>query len=276
MNTLTKRLITGFLLVGLIIGTLFLMHYNPIYFAILTAIIALFGIYEMNKAQKDILPVSYKVLNLLLGLLLLPSFFISKSLNGVFILIALLFLVAFIIFTFDKNVPLQALQSFVLILFYPSLLLAFIFDLTYRESALFLLILVFGIGPMADTFAFAVGSIVKGKKLCPHISPKKTISGAIGGLIGGIITGFLIYIVFINFFPLIKIPSLYIMLIVGFTGAAFTEAGDLAESALKRRFNLKDFGNLLPGHGGVLDRMDGIMFNSLFIFLFFTYICVMV
>lgn len=271
-----KRIITGLLLVGLITGTLFLMEANPIFFALLIAVIAALGIYEMVKAQKDILPCPYKILSGILSVLLLPAFLFTKSLSGVFILIALLFLAAFVILTFDSKITLSSLQSFLLILFYPSLLLAFILDLTYRENALFLLTSVFGIGPMADTFAFAVGSIIKGKKLCPHVSPKKTVSGAIGGLAGGVISGLLIYLIFINVFPNVVIPNLYIMFIVGFTGAAFTGAGDLAESALKRKFGIKDFGKILPGHGGVLDRMDGIMFNSLFIYTFFTYIIPMV
>ena len=266
------RILTGLSLVALIVLHLFLLSINPLYFAILNAIITALCIYEMNKALKDNMPKPYSILNIFLAVLLLPSFLINKSLSGVFVLLAIIFLIAFVMFTFNFNISLTAFQSFILILFYPALLLSFNYALIYNPNALFLLTAVFGIGPMADTFAYAVGITFKGKKLCPRVSPKKTVSGAIGGLFGGIIAGVAIYFVFLNFLPHVAIPSLGIMALVGCIGAFFTEAGDLAESALKRRFNIKDFGSILPGHGGILDRVDGIMFNSIFVFAFFSYI----
>lgn len=267
-----KRIITGISLVGLVVINLILLDYNPVFFAVFNALITAVCIFEITKAFKNLLPVSYCVLSFLLALLLYPAYLLTGKTSGVITLICLLFAAALFIFIFKPKTPLSALFAFSFILIYPSLLLSLNYSLIYSPNALFLLVAVFGIGPMSDTFAYAVGSIVKGKKLCPEISPNKTISGAIGGLIGGVIAGIIIYLVFSTFFTQIPIPSIGIMAIVGLIGAAFTETGDLAESALKRKLGIKDFGSLLPGHGGVLDRVDGIILNSLFIFAFFTYI----
>lgn len=103
-----------------------------------------------------------------------------------------------------------------------------------------------------DTFAFFVGSHFGRHKLCPQVSPGKTIEGAIGGVIGSI----LIVCIAGSFFNLSFLHSLIVGLFIGIVGPL----GDLTESAIKRFTGVKDSGNLLPGHGGVLDRFDSIMF----------------
>lgn len=103
-----------------------------------------------------------------------------------------------------------------------------------------------------DTFAFFVGSRFGRHKLCPQVSPGKTIEGAIGGVVGSIIIVCLVG----NFFNLSFLHSLMVGLLIGIVGPL----GDLTESAIKRFTGVKDSGKLLPGHGGVLDRFDSIMF----------------
>lgn len=104
-----------------------------------------------------------------------------------------------------------------------------------------------------DTFAFFVGSKWGRNKLCPAISPGKTIEGAIGGIIGTII-------VVVSFGSIYGLPLIHLLLIGSLVGIA-APLGDLTESALKRYTGVKDSGRLLPGHGGVLDRFDSIMFT---------------
>lgn len=119
--------------------------------------------------------------------------------------------------------------------------------------------LLFAVTWSADTGAFLVGSALKGPKLEPRLSPKKTWSGLFGGLLAGTTAGFLI--------PLfVDLPiSQATAGVIGLVGSAATVAGDLWESALKRRFGVKDSGGLIPGHGGLLDRVDGLMFAALVI-----------
>ena len=106
----------------------------------------------------------------------------------------------------------------------------------------------------ADIGAFAVGSLLKGPKLWPRFSPNKTWSGFIGGLMAASATGAIM--AGLSVFRL----DLRAAALVGFAVGLATMAGDLWESALKRRFGVKDSGDLIPGHGGLLDRVDGLMF----------------
>ena len=106
----------------------------------------------------------------------------------------------------------------------------------------------------ADIAAFAVGSALKGPKLWPKFSPNKTWSGFIGGLVaaagaGAAMAAFSAIV--------LSVPA---GALIGLVGGLATMAGDLWESMLKRRFGVKDSGDLIPGHGGLLDRVDGLMF----------------
>lgn len=106
----------------------------------------------------------------------------------------------------------------------------------------------------ADIGAFAVGSAFKGPKLWPRFSPNKTWSGFVGGLLSGMGAGMAMAL--LPYFQLSLVAAAFIGLMVGLA----TMAGDLWESALKRRFGVKDSGDIIPGHGGLLDRVDGLMF----------------
>eukprot|EP01035_Chromulina_nebulosa_P024098 gene24098-31309_t len=106
----------------------------------------------------------------------------------------------------------------------------------------------------ADIGAFAVGSVLKGPKLWPRFSPNKTWSGFVGGLVSAMLAGSLMAA--LPYFNL----NIYAAAAFGLAVGLATMAGDLWESALKRRFGVKDSGDLIPGHGGLLDRVDGLMF----------------
>jgi phosphatidate cytidylyltransferase len=119
--------------------------------------------------------------------------------------------------------------------------------------------LVFVVAWASDVMAFVVGSLLKGPKLWPRYSPNKTWSGFIGGLVAGALAGWVIA----AFIPGgLGVPDPIWGLALGLAGASATMAGDLWESALKRRFGVKDAGGLIPGHGGLLDRVDGLMFAA--------------
>lgn len=109
-----------------------------------------------------------------------------------------------------------------------------------------------------DIMAYAAGNVLKGPKLWPRFSPNKTWSGFWGGLVGAVLTGVICLLISRAFDQnFTTIP--WAMLVAFITGLA-TMGGDLWESMLKRRFGVKDTGGLIPGHGGVLDRVDGLMF----------------
>ena len=111
----------------------------------------------------------------------------------------------------------------------------------------------------ADIFAFVVGSILKGPKLWPRFSPNKTWSGFVGGLVAAALAALLVVFLAKGDAD----PSLRWAAPIGLLTGLATMAGDLWESMLKRRFGVKDSGGLIPGHGGLLDRVDGLMFAAM-------------
>jgi phosphatidate cytidylyltransferase len=125
-------------------------------------------------------------------------------------------------------------------------------------------LLMFTVTWFADIFAFAVGSLLKGPKLWPRYSPNKTWSGFFGGLVAASL-GAIGIVALSQALP--ALPDLHlpwgVAALIGLLGGLATMAGDLWESMLKRRFGVKDSGDLIPGHGGMLDRVDGLMFAAI-------------
>ena len=132
------------------------------------------------------------------------------------------------------------------------------------------MLLAFVISPISDTFAYFVGSKIGGKKLCPKLSPKKTWSGAIGGTLGGMIFSLLAGLIV---WPNLSVfsPAVFYLL-VGLFASVINIIGDLTESYIKRKMRIKDMGKIMPGHGGVLDRIDGTMFVIVVLYIMFLFV----
>ena len=128
-------------------------------------------------------------------------------------------------------------------------------DVEGRGWTLMLIAVVWG----ADIGAFLVGSLLKGPKLWPRFSPNKTWSGFVGGLVTGVLAAEAIALIL----PHEAGPGARATVVVGLAAGLAAMGGDLWESMLKRRFGVKDSGSLIPGHGGLLDRVDGLMFGAL-------------
>ncbi len=121
----------------------------------------------------------------------------------------------------------------------------------------------------SDTLALFAGMLFGKHKMAPRVSPKKTVEGALGGLLGGvlglaILKGILSLLTLWGFHPGLELGWRTVVLL-GLSGAAAGELGDLSFSVVKREFGVKDYGNLLPGHGGVLDRFDSVTFAAPFV-----------
>ena len=118
----------------------------------------------------------------------------------------------------------------------------------------------------SDTFALFAGMLFGKHKLAPLVSPKKTVEGAVGGILGGIFGVVLLNVIVSN---LIRDPFMEPSHMLGFgiAGSIISQIGDLSFSVIKREFGVKDYGNLLPGHGGILDRFDSVTFVAPFVYL---------
>lgn len=156
---------------------------------------------------------------------------------------------------FARNRGQEALDAAygVLYLGWPAVLLIWLRDVD-TASGLAWTVSAFAIAWASDIMAYLVGSLVGGPKLWPRFSPNKTWSGFIGGLAAGTVAG-----AALGTFLDMGIGA-YWGAALGLAAALATMAGDLWESALKRRYGVKDAGKLIPGHGGLLDRVDGLMF----------------
>jgi phosphatidate cytidylyltransferase len=117
----------------------------------------------------------------------------------------------------------------------------------------------------ADVFAYFTGRTIGGPKLAPRISPNKTWSGFLGSLVGALILSYLVDIA-AGFQPVM------IFFVIMLIAAVVSQLGDLMESSLKRRFDVKDSGSIIPGHGGVLDRVDGLVVAAVFLWLVSLYL----
>lgn len=139
------------------------------------------------------------------------------------------------------------------------------------------MLFLFFIVPAVDSFALfagmALGKIFP-KKLAPVVSPHKTVVGAIGGLVGGVFAAVLVWVLdeyagLVTFTHSGNVPDVVLLIIFSFPTAIVSQLGDLFESAVKRHCGVKDMGKLLPGHGGVLDRFDSMLFASVSVLICF-------
>jgi phosphatidate cytidylyltransferase len=197
--------------------------------------------------------------------------YFNYNLSGILIIFPLFFIV-FIEELFKKNKnPIKNIATSILSYSYLTLSLTFVCLLTIGENFNTQKYLILGIFILIwanDTFAYLFGTAFgqkNGHKLFERISPKKSWEGSIGG---GFITIIIAY--FINIIPCFSYFSKIDWIIIAIIAIVFGTLGDLIESMFKRHFNVKDSGKLLPGHGGLLDRLDSFIFSIPFVFLYFT------
>jgi len=137
------------------------------------------------------------------------------------------------------------------------------------EHGMFYVIIAISSAWVADTGAFFAGSFWGKRKLCPDISPKKTVEGAIGGFVLNIIAMVVFGYIFHAIYYQYSVDISYLaLLLIGICGTIMSILGDLSFSLIKRSCHIKDFSEIIPGHGGILDRFDSVIFAAPFVYLF--------
>lgn len=150
-------------------------------------------------------------------------------------------------------------------LFYVSVMLSYIYKVRILEDGALLVWLIFIGAWGSDTCAYCVGMLFGKHKIAPKLSPKKSLEGCIGGVLGAAIIGFLYATVIRDNIISIQNPQVSFA-IIGAASSIISQVGDMAASAIKRNHNIKDYSNLIPGHGGILDRFDSIIFTAPIVF----------
>ena len=172
------------------------------------------------------------------------------------------------IFVFDPKKGWMELCRFVLGVIYLTLIFGFAGPIAAKSKGALLLFLGLMVVFCGDTAAYFVGHKYGRKKLWPELSPGKTVEGAWGGLGGSVLAALIVW--GLSFVVGREAPlSLAGCLVVGIFGAPLAQAGDLLESLMKRAAGMKDSGHLIPGHGGILDRVDGLVFVLPLIYFLF-------
>ena len=181
-----------------------------------------------------------------------------------FTIVFLIALMAVYVFTYPKYRAEQITLTF-FGLFYVAVMLSYVYQVRMLEQGAFLVWLIFGCSWGCDTCAYFVGVTMGKHKMAPVLSPKKSVEGGIGGIVGAALLG-VIYAALINHFvPGINANVILYAAICG-VGGAISQVGDLAASAIKRNYGIKDYGKLIPGHGGILDRFDSVIITAPIIF----------
>ena len=268
-----KRTITGIFIVAVAVGFFFLRKADVRLFAVLICFLSLAGTFEVFRAVNRVSGEGEKApfsggsgkFSLAAEIVCAAAFTPVFVFCGPLWALAVLGcgVIALAAAEIVSPAGAKAFGARALVLLYPN---AFLFCMlavnAMEEHSLQALLLIFVTSPLSDTLAYLVGSLIGGKKLCPKISPNKTVSGAVGGLFGGAVGALVLHFIFPSVFGVRAEWLLF--LVIGLAAAFFTEAGDLFESYIKRRAGIKDMGRLLPGHGGIMDRIDGILFCSAF------------
>lgn len=236
-----------------------------------TLMLSVFGMWElmhMIKADQLLLGRAACLAVIVPGLLL---YFGKSEYLLLFFVGYLLFLMSVYVFSFPKYKAEQILYAF-FGLFYVGLLFSYLHQVRQLPYGEYLVWLIFIGAWGSDTCAYCAGLLFGKHKVAPLLSPKKTWEGCIGGVIGASLLAVLYGFAMNGIFS--QSISLMLYALIGACASVISQVGDLAASALKRNNEIKDYGKLIPGHGGVLDRFDSILFVAPVVYYLAVYVTI--
>ena len=263
----TKRLLSGIILV--LIALAVVIKGGSILFFV-TGILSLAGLFEFYRVlgiHKNVLgAMGYLLAAVYYGLLWFDG---KQHIEFVIIAAVFLFMTMYVV-TFPTYKTDQMTGAFFGV-FYVAVMLSYLYQTRMMEDGMYAVWLVFISSWGCDTFAYCSGMLLGKHKMAPVLSPKKSIEGAVGGTLGAIILGGVYGLAFGGNMTEMEAPVLICAAACG-AAAVISQIGDLAASAVKRNHNVKDYGNLIPGHGGILDRFDSMLFTAPAIFFILTFL----
>ena len=261
------RIISGIVMVPVVV-ILFLLGGNFLKGALLIA--SLIGMNEFYKAfSKENKPIHF------VGYIFAVIYYLfMERINGNGTLFSM-FVAAFLLVIlslqvkFHKTVCVTTLITVFFGMFYVALMLSYLYLIRSFEYGKFIVWLPIIAAWGCDTGAYFTGCAFGKRKLIPDLSPKKTVEGAVGGVLIATILAFLFAVITEKYVSFDGYNFRILCVLAGFFGSIFSQFGDLSASAIKRYTGIKDYGKLIPGHGGILDRFDSVLFTAPAVYIVF-------
>lgn len=265
MTNLQTRTLSSIVLIFILASILYFGGTQGlVLLVVLTTVISQFELRKLFFKEKLSLPFEFTFMSVPILISLLIGFQFQIVFSAVLFLFLFIFTITFSFFhpntQFLQDYLSKCLIASIYLGFFPATLLLISQDIYGMAWFLFLLVVVFS----GDVFAYLFGGRFGKHKIIPHLSPKKSIEGAFGGLLGSLFIGLIF-----NYFYLSQ--SISEIVLLTFLMSIFAQSGDFFESLLKRNANVKDSGRILPGHGGILDRIDGVLFAAPILWLWLVF-----
>ncbi|MDO4788570.1 MAG: phosphatidate cytidylyltransferase [Johnsonella sp.] len=225
--------------------------------SVLISLIGMFELYRALKIEKKWISYIGYAAALIYYLLI---YFNAELYLALLIISTLLILMTVYVFSFPRFKT-EEISLVFFGMFYVAVLFSYLFRTRMIADGRYLVWLIFLSSWGSDTCAYAVGMLIGKHKIAPKLSPKKSIEGCLGGVLGAAALGFIFAAVFRMHMQEVENPQL-VCALASAIGSVISQIGDFAASAIKRNHEIKDYGNLIPGHGGILDRFDSMLFTA--------------
>lgn len=225
------------------------------------SMIGLFELYRVFRIQKSAAGIVGYLAVLLFYTNLKWNFIPDMMIYVIGVLVVLMFVY---VFSYPAYKTEQMLAAFFGI-FYVAVMLSYVYQTRVMENGAYIVWLIFLCSWGCDTCAYCVGVLIGKHKMAPKLSPKKSIEGAVGGVVGAALLAIIYGFVFKDAMGCTT-QTIWFMAGICAVGALISMVGDLTASAIKRNYEIKDYGKLIPGHGGILDRFDSVIFTAPIIF----------
>ena len=273
-NGMKQRIITAAVLVLILFAALF-FYYTPV-FNVIVSIICMMATYEILHAYGLLKNLPLSIVNFTFSALV--PFFMTPMLSRYVMPITFVYVLAQFIVVIANSKQVQVSQ--VSTMFFTTFVASFAFStiaymkVVHPQHSMFYCFIMFIAAWITDTGAYFTGRFFGKHKMAPYISPHKTWEGAVGGVVfstlGAVIAGLIYQAIAAAGGSTVGINFL-LLAAAGLTASVIGELGDLSASCIKRQCGIKDFGSIMPGHGGILDRFDSLMFVAPYVFLVVKY-----
>lgn len=254
-KSFVTRLCSGIVLVALILCTVITGGNVLFGFNFIISMLAVYELYKVLGIEKSIPGFTGYVAMIAYYVLIFTD---KTQYTFMLIIVFLICLLAEYVFMFPKYKT-EQISNALMCMLYGGVLLSYIYLIRNGNNGAYTVWLIFLCSWASDTCAYVAGVAFGKHKMAPVLSPKKSVEGAVGGVIGAALLGAIYAAIFSSHINLSVHPVIAFAIICA-VGALISMVGDLAASAIKRNHDIKDYGKLIPGHGGIMDRFDSVIY----------------